>query len=329
MSDQKRGLCVIGCGKFAAQFSQSIQPLLSDINLFFASRNICKSREYARRFNGTESFGSYEAAAQNVNVHALYICTPHYLHVDHVSLAINNGKHVLVEKPIATTIEGAETIISMANRSRTTLMVAENYHYLPEVRLCKELVTKGEIGEIRTIEMHEEYRDRMTNWRSNVIKNGGGIFIDSGIHKVHFLRYLLGKPKFIYATTSTYDGRSKSLEDNIIFIAKWSNGTVGLINQSWRPHSDYLQNQVTVTGSRGRIYFEAGKGTLKLETSETKSQFRISEESDGVLPMVKAFLDSIINGTLPETTGEEGLNDLTLIKAAYTSASNETIYYIP
>ena len=101
----KLGLCVVGCGSFAKTFASSIQPLLPQINLYFASRDLAKAQAYSQMFHGAGAFGSYAEAAGDARVEAMYICTPHYLHTEHTAPAASTGKHILIEKPIAITME--------------------------------------------------------------------------------------------------------------------------------------------------------------------------------------------------------------------------------
>ncbi len=162
----KLGLCVVGCGSFAKTFASSIQPLLPQINLYFASRDLAKAQAYSRMFHGAGAFGCYAEAAGDARVEAMYICTPHYLHTEHTALAASAGKHILIEKPIAITIEEGRRVIAIAEEAGVTLMVAENYRFMPAVRLCKELVDQGALGRIRIIQLHQETPYRPARWRS-------------------------------------------------------------------------------------------------------------------------------------------------------------------
>src|SRR5215468_11628630 len=74
------GLCVVGCGAFARTFAQAMQSIRDEVELFFASRDVERARTYAATFGGRGVFGSYEAAAADPRVEALYLCTPHHLH---------------------------------------------------------------------------------------------------------------------------------------------------------------------------------------------------------------------------------------------------------
>ena len=107
------------------------------MELYFASRDLDRAKAYLEEFGGAGAFGSYEDAASDPRIDALYICTPHDLHLDHVRLAAKAKKHILLEKPIARTIEEARSIISAADDAGVKLMIAENYRFLAPVQEAK------------------------------------------------------------------------------------------------------------------------------------------------------------------------------------------------
>ena len=315
----KLGLCVTGCGSFAKTFVNSIQPLLPQINLYFASRDMAKAQTYSQMFYGAGAFGSYAEAAGDDRVEAMYLCTPHYLHLEHAALAASAGKHILIEKPIATTMAEGEQVIAIAEEAGVTLMVAENYRFMPAVRLCKELVDQGALGRIRVIQLHEETPYQLGEWRKDRRLSGGGVFLDAGIHKVHFLRYLAGEPEHIYALIPAQTEEGLRVEDGLVFVARWAEGQVGLIHHSWTPSNRPSPHWVSLSGSEGRIYFEIGESQLLLEQGDHSRTFDLAEPLDGLLPMVQEFINSIREGRAPEVPGSEGLHDLEVVLKAYES----------
>ena len=135
----KLRLCVIGCGGFARTFSKSLAQARDQVELYFASRDIGRAEAYSAEFGGAGAFGSYADAADNPNIDAFYICTPHDLHLEHARLAATAKKHILLEKPIALTVEEARLIILAAKDAGVRLMVAENYRYLAPVQEAKKI----------------------------------------------------------------------------------------------------------------------------------------------------------------------------------------------
>jgi predicted dehydrogenase len=319
VSEMKLALCIVGCGQFARTFVQGIQPLRDEIDLFFASRDLKRAQAYAAVFQGSGAFGSYEAAAADPGVEAMYLCTPHHLHQAHVAIAAQAGKPILVEKPIARTLEEGRAIIAEAHRTGVILMVAENYRFMAAVRQCKALIERGLVGDLRLVQLQEEAPFQPGQWRSSRDLNGGGVFIDGGIHKVHLLRYLTGKPEHIYAAALPQALDQHEGEDGVVVMTRGASGVVGVMNHAWTSAHRPSPPWVSVSGTRGRIYFEVGASWLSMEQGSTERTWQFPEDASGLIPMVQAFRDSIQLGQEPETSGAEGLRDLEVVLKAYES----------
>ena len=186
----KLGLCVIGCGGFARTFAELIAVARDRVELFFASRDYARAKDYCNEFNGAGAFGSYEDAAADPRVEALYICTPHHLHLEHARLAARAKKHILLEKPIARTVDEAQAIISATNAARVQLMIAENYRFRAPVQEAKRIIASGGVGRVRLIQVQQEHPFDPKSWRNNRHQTGGGVWMDGGVHKVSVLAHL-------------------------------------------------------------------------------------------------------------------------------------------
>jgi len=98
------GLCVVGCGEYTQMVMDEFLDLPEKVNLFFASRDLQKSKEYAQKYKAAGYFGDYETAARDPRVNAMYFLTPHDVHLENVKLATKYKKDILLEKPIARTL---------------------------------------------------------------------------------------------------------------------------------------------------------------------------------------------------------------------------------
>ena len=313
----KFALCIVGCGQFARTFVQGLQSLRNEIDLYFASRDMERAQAYAAMFQGCGAFGSYEAAAADPRVEAMYLCTPHHLHQVHVAMAAQAGKHILVEKPIARTLEEGRAIIAAAQRAGITLMVAENYRFMAVVRQCKALIERGSIGSLRLVQLQEEAPFQPGQWRSSRVLNGGGVFIDGGIHKVHLLRYLAGEPEHLYAASLPQALDQHEGEDGVVVMTRGAGGVVGVIHHAWTSSQRPTPPWVTVSGTKGRMYFEVGASWLRIEQGSRERTVQCAEDSSGLPSMVRAFRDSVRERQAPEMSGAEGLNDLAVVLKAY------------
>ena len=307
-----------GCGSFARDFARVMEPLHGEVDLLFASRDAARAAEFNRAFHGEGAFGSYEEAAADPRVDAMYICTPHHLHREHVELAVGAGKHVLVEKPIARNLDEARAIIAATGDSGVTLMVAENYRFLSGVRLAKQLVGDGSIGTLRMVQMQEEALFQPGKWRNDRELNGGGVFIDGGIHKVDVLLYLAGRPATVFAAAVPPGNLGLEAEDGLAMVTTHPNGVVGMINHTWTC-AKASPIWLSVLGTGGALYYEAGRSWLRLDDDRSTRTLDLEPDSFGLVPMVREFKSSIEEGREPEMPGSAGMADLEVVLKAYES----------
>ena len=313
------GLCVLGCGSFAATFARSIAELRGEVDLYFASRDLHRARDYADRFGGAGAFGDYAEAAADPRVDAVYVCTPHHLHREHVALAVGAGKHVLVEKPIAGTLADAQEIVRLSQTAGVSVMVAENFRFLPAVAESKRLVDEGRLGQVRLIQLHEQYPFKAAGWRSRSELNGGGVLIDGGIHKLSAVSYLTGQPNQVYAQQILPGQPGLEAEDGMVVTTRSPEGVVGLINHSWNIVPPQPHSWVSISGSTASVYFEVGRPWLRFTDANAETVVELESYSNGLVPMVKEFHRCILEARPPTMTAEEGLADLSLVLAAYES----------
>ncbi len=313
-------LCVVGCGHFARDFAMALQASRlreEGLELFFASRDGEKAKEYCRAFGGKGFFASYEEAASHPEIQALYLCTPHHLHREHTLLAARYRKHVLVEKPLARTREEARLMIAEAKSAGVKLMVAENYRYMPTVKKAKELLEQGALGRLRLIQVQDATDFVPRGWRSRREMMGGGFFIDRGVHAVDLLLNLGGGVEEGYAARLPQALGDLEGEDGMVVLVRLSGGAVGLLCHFWRPSPGLSCLEVRIDGSRGTLGFEPGGQSLTLETGGGRTVFTFPEDPKGIGAMVREFWKSILEDRPPLTSGEEGLRSLQVVLRAY------------
>ena len=315
----KFGLCVIGCGAFARTFSRAIQGELGEIDLYFASRDEDRAAAFSAEFHGSGAFGSYKSAVADHRVDGVYICTPHHLHLAHARLASGAGKHILLEKPLARSEREARGIVEVAAEAGVTLMVAENYRFMPPVLAAKRMVEAGDLGTLRLVQLQEDFPFQPGEWRNDLEMNGGGVLIDGGIHKASLLAYLAGNPAEVYAAEVPSAQPGLTAEDGVLAMLRYSTGMVGVINHSWSagPHSP--RPWVTVSGSKASIAFELGGDWIDTMDAGGRRRETLGSDRGGLAGMVREFRLSVQEGRPPSMTGEEGARDVAMVEACYES----------
>jgi predicted dehydrogenase len=162
-----------------------------------ASREIEKAWQVAERFNISKAYGSYEELLADPEIDAVYIPLPNHLHVPWSIKALAAGKHVLCEKPISlSSNEGQELVNFAKTKPHLKLMEAFMYRIHPQWQRAKQLVDKGEIGELRTIQSFFSFYDDSPKNIVNINEFGGGCLLDIGCYNISLSRFIFdAEPK--------------------------------------------------------------------------------------------------------------------------------------
>ena len=299
----KLSLCIVGCGGYARTVLDDIRDMTDRFQFFFASRDLEKAERYSRDYSGEGAFGSYEEAAADPRVDALYFFTPHHVHLENLQLAARHAKHVLMEKPIARSLPEASAMVDIARQAGIKLMIAENYRFLPAVAKAKEIMAQeaggNAIGKLGRIEMRLQGYREPTEWRRSLEMVGGGTFIDGGIHLVDMMVNLGGLPERVHAIQLPHVFTGVEGEDGILMTARLPGGVAGLILCSRAtPVRSNIQT-VTVTGSEGELAFAPYGNELTVETREVKRTVRLPAAHRGVRGMVSEFHSAVRDNRQP------------------------------
>jgi len=310
-------VCIVGCGEFARPHAERIkrQP---DVELYFASRSLAKAKSYAAEYRAIGAFGSYDQAAASPDVDALIFCTPHYLHRENLELAAAHGKAALVEKPVATTVQDAQSMIDLAREAQIPFMVGENYRYMPVVLVAANLVRQGAIGRLTSVHIQAAKYQRSTGWRLSRFKMGGGALIDAGIHKLSVIRLLLGEPNVVSAVPHLKLFPEMEGEEGVSLWATCEGGAVGTLNYTWNAQSDRGAQTLVGVGEHGTMRLDFYGTEVEVATSGGVRAVPAKGDLTGIEQEQAAFLDLVRSGG-QTTNAEEALGDLRFVLAAYDS----------
>lgn len=318
---EKINLCIIGCGSIAKMHSRIARTLKSQVNLLYASRSLEKAQQYNAKFKGIGAFGSYEEAFASPDVHAVFICTPHAYHLEHGKLAAKYGKPALIEKPVTRSLQELDELQETVRQAGTVCMVAENFRFKPLVKVLRQHIDNGDIGDPLIIELNRINRGKIKGWRADAEMMGGGGLLEGGVHWVDLMVSIGGEVNQVLAIRPTKPYKMIApFEDNIEVFFKYADGTVGKLLHAWN-----LQNKIggssvsKIFGTEGNIHFESN-GLFALVLGQ-KSHFRFPGFFDllGFRGMLKHFLECVRENKTPVMSLDVARREMQIVKAAYHS----------
>ena len=185
---------------------------------------------------------------------AVVIATPSHLHELQAIAALQTGKHVLVEKPLAIQPDAAERVIQAAERAGKTLMVAMNNRYRPDTTALKPFATGGELGTVflaRGAWLNRKMRVVRPTWRHRLATAGGGALIDLGVQTLDLAMWLLDWPKVTSVVCHTHAGENMEVEDTAAVIMRLQGGSAISVSLSWSLVAERDRHYMRLLGTRG------------------------------------------------------------------------------
>lgn len=205
---------IIGLGHIAHKFATDLLTI-DDAELYaVASRKQESANEFATQYNSIKAYGSYQELANDSNVDAVYIATPHVFHMENTLMCLENGIPVLCEKPFAMNIHEVETMIAKALEKNVLLMEAMWTYFLPHYQYVLEFLKRKEFGNI--IKIEADFGGNPTYDKAHRLFSkelGGGSLLDIGIYPIFIALSTLGLPDEINAKAKYFDTGADSVCD--------------------------------------------------------------------------------------------------------------------
>jgi predicted dehydrogenase len=216
------------------------------------SRSQESADAFAAQWSIANAHGSYEALVADPDVDVVYVASPHPFHLEHTLLALNAGKHVLVEKPFTMNAAQAKEIVALAESKNLVVLEAMWTRYLPHMVRIRELLAQGALGELRTlISDHSQNLPKDPAHRINAPELGGGALLDLGIYPVSFSYDVFGAPTKIFASgTKTATG----VDAQTAMIFEYDGNQRALLITALDASGP---NTAIITGTEGRIEIDS------------------------------------------------------------------------
>ena len=333
MSDRV-GIAVVGLGRLSLEqilpaFAMSKRARLAGLVSGTPEKAGLVAAQYGISAEAIYGYDDWDAIARNPAIEAVYIVLPNALHKPATLRAAAAGKHVLCEKPMATSAADCQAMIDACDRARRTLMIAYRCQYEPHNRAVQALVRSGSFGAAGLMSaVNVQNMAAPSQWRFNKALAGGGALPDIGLYCLNGARSLVGEEPLEVMGRSfspAGDDRFREIEATIAFMLRFPSGFIANCSASYGLHEHRgfslhlpgaaidLQNAFAYEGQR---LFVAHRSSA----AEAIEERRLGARNQFALEL-DHMADCVRSGRRPRTPGQEGLQDQWLMEAIYRSAA--------
>ena len=296
-----------------------------------------------------KAYTDYRAMLDDPNVDAVEVLTPHSMHAQMVVDALDAGKHVSLQKPMAITLDECNAIVEAANKTDKFMRVFENFAYYEPIVRAKQMLDDGMIGDpvsmrMKTVFGHRKYGwdipDASIAWRYDQTINGGGkAILDYGYHIFAMGRWFLGEPEQVFAWIRT-SYTDEGFENDSPLLVSWSYEG-GKTHGSWEQHggkdmvvrSDYYPGDewFELSGTRGIIWVNRCTAKMLYDTPPLTcytggEMIRVSEDEmnadwgNSFVQCVNEFVRCILDGDQPNMSAEDSRETYKFARASQLAA---------
>lgn len=294
-------------------------------------RDVEKARDFAMRHGVPRWYGDVEALLADPEVDAVYIASPHHLHLEHVTRAARAGKAILCEKPVGISAAESRAVADVCRSASVPLSVAYYRRYWPVVQELQRLLAEGAIGDVVQVRVQlvDQYvPDPDRAWLTEPEQAGGGALANAGSHWIDLIRYLLGEVDEVTAVSAARFGGFKT-EDAIGVQMRMA--THALVSLNVTLSSPVAVNEFDIAGTRGRLC--AGpltEGRLVLHRGGHEPEtFNCARSGPAHMELVTEVVRRLLAGDASPLPGEEAVAAWDVMEAAYRACSEERHVRIP
>ena len=317
------GWGIVGLGRIAdTEIAPAIAAAPNSTLAGVVSRTAAKAQDFAARHGAAAAYDDYRALLEDPSVHAVYIATPNALHADQVVAAAEAGKHVLCDKPLATTVADAERAVAACDRAGVGLGITFQTRNHEGMRDIRDLLAAGGIGSVRLVQVELGPGRRLPqNWRTDPRLAGVGVMNNLGVHAYDLLRFLLGAE--VVEATAVVDVEPGFEVDTLaLALLRFDNGALAYVNANQSlPHT---QQDLFVHGTEGAVIARnVTRANLTGSISvigRAGSSERTVSSAGAFVATVRGFADAVLGGGDPSPSGLDGLRNVQVTDALARSA---------
>lgn len=278
---------LIGCGGIGTVHVERLRQI-EEIKVTAAVDIIPERAEKVASLAGCQAFSDYTDALDRVD--AVWVCTPPDTHEKISVTCLQAGKDVFCEKPMALSLEAADNMISAAKKSGKLLAIGYCLRFSPWGQLCREIVQKGELGEVTMAWIARMSEMPPTGWLGQQ-ERSGGMLTEQTTHNLDWLRFTVGEVAEVMGLSKTVLP-GVNIRDNVVGLLRFTNGAIGQIMASWSSATSWIESGIV--GTRGVLRTGQG-GTITVHLSGSRPRTYQPDERDMYLEEDKAFINAVLN----------------------------------
>jgi predicted dehydrogenase len=336
-------IAVIGAGAIGLDHTASFQKDPRARVAVIAEISPARGREAADKFGVPELVTDYKKLLARPDIDIFSIALPNHLHVPVALAALRAGKHVMLDKPMATSATGAAKLVAEARKQKRLLMVGQNNRFAPEVQTAKKLIAGGVLGDVyhaKTAWTRRAGIPRIGSWFTQKKYAGGGATYDIGVHALDRCLYLLGEFDAAAVSGQTYSkfgprglggsnwGRGEidaqkpfDVDDLSIALIKLRSGRAVLLETSWAAHQPVPDfNGTQLFGTSAGILFPPLQLFRDTPRGYVTELVKTSPAITGTANRMEHFIDCLLGKAEPFVKPEESLAVQKILDAIYRSA---------
>jgi len=325
---------IIGCGHIAHRHADAI--INSPIMELKAAYDVNPSAAdaFSEKY-GVKCYADIKNILNDPDIDIVNVCTPSGLRVEVGLLAVEAGKHLVVEKPMALTLKDADKLIEASEKKGVKLAVMHQNRYIPAVRRMIKAVRSGRLGKLThgsavvRWNRNDEYYAKAP-WRGTKAMDGG-CMLNQALHNIDLLQWTMGDVQVVFGFTAT-QVRKIETEDNVVAVIKFANGALGTIEASTTIYPANLEETLSIFGSEGTVVLAGttmGKVRIWRLNGDDEAAVLAEQVGEPELPryachqaVLEDMARAVIDNREPAVNGYEGRKALAIIEAIHRS--NET-----
>lgn len=334
-------VAIIGCGSIARQRHAHEYGLNKNVEIAGFFDFVKERAEELVKIYGGKAYDSLDELFADKSVDAVSVCVANAYHAETTIKALEAGKHVLCEKPMAISLEDCEKMIAAAKANGKRLMIGQNQRLTPAHKKAKEIIASGKMGKVlsfSTIFAHGgpeswSIEKSKNTWFFKKSAAAFGSMADLGIHKIDLIRYLIGdEVKSAFSTMRVLDktfedGSPIEVDDNSVEILNFKNGAFGTVTTSWTCYgTEFNTTNIFCQNGVLKLYSDPAYSLIIVHNDGTEEKLALDrmqtngDEQQASSGVIDEFVEAVTTGRKSLIDADDVINSMRAVFACQKSS---------